>query len=123
MDFGHYPNFRASEFACKHCREVRMSPDFMYRLQKLRDAYGKPMVISSGYRCPQHPVEAKKATPGTHSMGIACDVSVQGEDAYRLLRLAFEHGFTGIGINQKGSGRFIHLDIMTDAPRPNVWSY
>jgi hypothetical protein len=30
-------------------------------------------------------------------------------------------------VNQKGGGRFIHLDIATEddinAPRPNIWSY
>jgi len=58
-----------------------------------------------------------------HNMGIACDVAVQGGDAYNILRLAFAYGFTGIGVNQKGGGRFIHLDTWREPPRPNVWSY
>jgi hypothetical protein len=32
-------------------------------------------------------------------------------------------GFTGIGVQQKGSRRFIHLDVLQNPPRPNVWSY
>jgi zinc D-Ala-D-Ala carboxypeptidase len=39
------------------------------------------------------------------------------------LRLAFKLGFTGIGVQQKGSGRFIHLDTMEGGTRPTVWSY
>ena len=33
--------------------------------------------------------------------------------------------FTGIGIQQKGSGRFIHLDMAPaeQLPRPMIWSY
>jgi zinc D-Ala-D-Ala carboxypeptidase len=50
-------------------------------------------------------------------------VAVDGQQAHKLLKLAFELGFTGIGVNQKTSGRFIHLDTLTEAPRPNVWSY
>jgi uncharacterized protein YcbK (DUF882 family) len=100
-----------------------MSPYFMGRLQQLRNAYGKPMRITSGYRCPDHPVEAKKSTPGVHTMGMAADIAVSGTDAYELLNLAFGHGFTGIGVNQKGGSRFIHLDTMREPPRPNVWSY
>ena len=95
----------------------------MGKLQALRTAYGKPMRITSGYRCPQHPIEAKKAAPGSHASGCAVDIGVDGQDAYRLLKLAFVAGFNGIGVNQKGAGRFIHLDTLESAPRPNVWSY
>jgi uncharacterized protein YcbK (DUF882 family) len=100
-----------------------MKPEFMSKLQQLRNAYGKPMAITSGYRCPEHPIEVKKVTPGAHSSGLACDVAVQGNDAYHLLKLAFGLEFTGIGVQQKGGGRFIHLDTMRSPPRPNVWSY
>lgn len=123
MDWTKYPNFSESEFRCRHCGKVEMSPYFMARLQQLRNAYGKPMIITSGYRCPDHPVEAKKSTPGVHTMGMAADIAVSGSDAYELLNLAFGHGFTGIGVNQKGDGRFIHLDTWREPPRPNVWSY
>ena len=81
------------------------------------------MRVTSGYRCPQHPIEAKKAAPGAHASGCAVDIGVEGQDAHRLLKLAFAAGFTGIGVQQKGSGRFIHLDTLEGGPRPNVWSY
>jgi hypothetical protein len=38
----------------------------------------------------------------------------------RFLRLALELGFTGIGVQQKGTGRFIHLDLRAV---PAIWSY
>jgi uncharacterized protein YcbK (DUF882 family) len=123
VDFSKYPNFKAEEFNCSHCGVNAMKPEFMSKLQALRTAYGKPMTITSGYRCPQHPIEAKKIKPGAHSSGCACDIAVNGQDAYKLLKLAFVAGFTGIGVNQKTSGRFIHLDTLEEAPRPNVWSY
>ncbi len=125
-DWGKYPNFSKREFDCKSTGENQMQASFMERLQRLRLAYGKPMVISSGYRSPKHPIEAKKAHPGTHASGHACDVAVQGADAVRLLQLAIELGFTGIGVQQKGSGRFIHLDDhphTARVPRPALWSY
>lgn len=123
IDWKLYSNFKASEFDCSHCGKNEMKPEFMSRLQGLRMAYAKPMRISSGFRCPQHPIEAAKPKPGTHASGCACDVAVDGQEAYRLLKLALQFGFTGIGVQQKGSGRFIHLDTLADAPRPNVWSY
>jgi hypothetical protein len=42
------------------------------------------------------------------------------------MRLALAKGFTGIGVQQKGGGRFIHLDNLPNGPgqpRPTVWSY
>jgi uncharacterized protein YcbK (DUF882 family) len=123
MDWGRYPNFKASEFACRHCGKVEMDPNFMHRLQSLRNRYNKPMVITSGYRCPDHPIEKAKPSPGAHSSGKAADVGIQGAEAHRLLALAMELGFSGIGVQQKGDKRFLHLDIMTGENRPTVWSY
>lgn len=102
-----------------------MQPEFMDRLQALRKAYGKPLIVSSGYRSPLHPIEAAKPLPGAHSTGHAVDLAVRGEDAYKILVLAPQFGFTGIGVQQKGSGRFIHLDDIVDPrfPRPTIWSY
>jgi hypothetical protein len=60
----------------------------MESLQKLRDAYGKPMTITSGYRCENHPIEAKKAKGGYHTKGIACDVSCGSQQAYDITDLA-----------------------------------
>lgn len=97
----------------------------MNRLQALRTAYGKPLKVSSGYRSPLHPIEAAKALPGAHSTGNAVDLLVRGADAYKLVALAIQFGFTGIGVQQKGESRFIHLDDIVDSrfPRPTVWSY
>ena len=123
MDWSVYPHFRKDEFACKcGCGKSDMQPAFMGRLQALRYAYGKPMLITSGYRCADHPAERVKPIPGsgTHSQGIAADVGVSGADALMVLRLALEANFTGIGIQQKGHGRFIHLDIRE---HPAIWSY
>ena len=123
MDWKFYPNFKAEEFNCSHCGDNKMTPEFMGKLQALRTAYGKPMRVTSGYRCPKHPIEAKKAAPGAHASGCACDIGVEGADAHRLLKLAMEMGFTGIGVQQKGAGRFLHLDTLATGVRPTVWSY
>ena len=123
IDWSSYQNFSAKEFDCSHCGKNEMQPDFLQKLQALRSVYGKSMRVTSGYRCPDHPIEAKKAAPGAHASGCACDIGVEGQDAHRLLKLAFAAGFTGVGVQQKGSGRFIHLDTLEGGPRPNVWSY
>jgi len=100
-----------------------MKADFMLKLQTLRSVYGKPMRVTSGYRCPEHPIEAKKSKPGAHASGCAVDIGVDGADAHQLLKLALAAGFTGVGVQQKGTGRFIHLDTLDSPLRPTVWSY
>lgn len=121
------PFFSEYEFACKHCGKCLMLPRFMDRLYRLRRQWNKPMLFSSGYRCPEHPVEARNPKgPGVHAMGCAADVLVSGRDAVELLWLAKAEGFTGFGINQKGSGRYLHLDDAPDSlrfVRPMIWSY
>lgn len=120
-----YPNFTRAEFACKHTGKCLMQPGFMDRLQRLRTAYGKPMIITSGYRDRTHPVERAKAVPGVHTLGCAADVGVRGADALALIWLAIAMGFTGIGVQQKGAARFVHLDDAPNGqfPRPTIWSY
>lgn len=111
-------NFSYKELMCKcGCGKLEMDTNLLNKLQLLRDLCGFPLVITSGYRCPQHPEEAKKEQPGMHSKGLAVDiVKPQGEKAYTLLKLAIQVGFTGIGVSNK----FIHLDIRDT---PAVWGY
>lgn len=94
----------------------------------LRELLGFPFVVTSAYRCTNHPIEARKDSPGAHTTGQALDINVYGNNAHRLLDAALRTGFSGIGIAQKGehSIRFIHLDDLgnsDDRPRPTVWSY
>ena len=122
MNWLDYPNFTEAEFRCRHSGETKMHPDFMRRLQHLRSVYGRPMQVTSGYRSPQHPVEARKRQPGEHTSGRAADIAVQGAEALRIIQLALGLGFTRFGVKQKGSGRFIHLGDSPDHP-PGIWSY
>ncbi len=121
-----WKNFTLDEFSCKHCGKNEINHKLIDKLQLLRDGLGFPLVISSGYRCPEHPIEAKKNKQGTHTLGLAVDISVSHEKALEVLYKGIAHGFTGVGVNQKGNGRFIHLDIAENKdyqPRPHIWSY
>ena len=110
--------FKVEEFDCKHTGKNEMLPEFLEKVDHLRDECGFPFVITSGYRDKSHPIEQAKSIPGTHSQGIACDIKVvTAYQRYTLLRKAFEHGFTGIGIGKD----FIHVD--TRMGTPVVWTY
>ena len=131
---GRWPNFSFDELACTHSGLNEMRIDTMDRLQKVRTRYGRPVHLTSGYRDVTHPREAVKRDPegnirgGPHSTGRAIDVAVRGVEAVHLLTLALEVGFTGIGVDQRGDGRFLHLDDLQPeddfhVPRPWLWSY
>lgn len=115
--------FTEEELACQHCGVRNMDAHFMELMDDIRERAGFPFVVTSGYRCEDHPIEAKKSAPGAHTTGKAIDISVSGEKALRLIELAQQAGIKRIGVNQKGSGRFIHLDVCDDRPSPAIWSY
>ena len=120
--------FTEDEMRCKcGCGQVKMAEGFMFKLDSLREAFRAPLVISSGYRCENHPAERnKKSLNGAHLQGRAADIIIARKDGFRLTRLAMTLGFTGIGWKQFGPSRFIHLDDLDDSqeqPRPAIWSY
>jgi len=126
MNWDNYENFQEDEFRCSHSKKCHMDESFMNVLQSLRSAIDKPFVITSGYRDKTHPIEAKKATAGEHTLGKAADIACRGEVAYDIIKYAPLLGFTRIGVSQKGDKRYIHLGIGTAVdglPSPRIWSY
>jgi len=142
--------FSDLELSCSHCGALRMQSDFMGKLVALRKAcrdpyqallnagYGEAMLhrlgirpgypeikfpVTSGYRCEEHPVEKQKTRPGTHAKGRAVDIAIRGTDAWIVLALSSKFGMSGIGVSQKGTARFLHLDDDTEGYRPTTWSY
>jgi len=121
------PHFSRMELTCRCGCGFLPLQDFMDKVERLRVKFGKSLKVTSAARCPKH----NKAVSGTgeagpHTTGRAIDFGVQGHDALILMRLAMDVGFTGIGVNQKGGGRFIHIDDLPNAagqPRPWCWSY
>ncbi len=105
-----------------------MLPSFLDTLQQIRNTYGKPMIILSGYRDFTHPLERVKENPGTHTYGVAVDVLAWGEDAMALFDVAFHYGIRRIGLNQKGAynSRFLHLDsgdTLNLGFKKSLWTY
>jgi zinc D-Ala-D-Ala carboxypeptidase len=106
------PYFKESEFVCSHTGLCYMQESFMRKLLIARLIYNAPMTISSGYRHPTHPIEARKKQAGYHSHGIAADIACWSDQAYDITKIAYQLEFRGIGTSQSPSrsARFIHLD-------------
>jgi zinc D-Ala-D-Ala carboxypeptidase len=115
--------FTADELKCQHCGAYWFDDDFLLRVNLIREECNFPFRVTSAYRCPDHPIEAAKKSPGAHASGKAIDIAVTGEKALKLIQVAQRHGIKRIGINQKGNARFIHLDADDTLPSPAIWSY
>lgn len=122
------PHFSDAELACRCGCGMLPDPGFMAKVERLREAWGRPMRVTSAARCPAHNAKVSgTGLTGPHTTGRAIDFDVARRDALMLLVLALRLGlFTGVGVQQKGAGRFLHFDDLPDAPgqpRPTIWSY
>lgn len=98
-----------------------MDDSFLDALQSLRRRFSHPLRVTSGYRSPAYNARiSSTGTTGPHTTGRACDIRVARHSARVLLPLIEDH-FTGLGLNQKGDGRFIHLDMVPGPLR--LWTY
>ena len=89
-------------------------------LNDLEIKLGEELTITSGYRGPDHPIEAAKSKPGEHSTGLAVDVAaVGGTPVYTLVKAAIELGCKRIGISRKSN--FVHLGLSDRVT--SIWTY
>ena len=103
-----WPNFTLREITCKcGCNESYIDQESMDALQRLRDAWGAPVIINSAHRCARHNKAVGGASASQH-LKIAFDCRCAREDQAVFARLAKEAGFRGI-IQYPGRG-FVHLD-------------
>lgn len=72
-------NFRVKEFACQDGSDpIFISPELVDVLQKIRDHFGKPVVVNSAYRTAKHNKAVKGASYSQHLYGTAADIKVTG---------------------------------------------
>lgn len=121
-------HFRDAELACSEGCGLLPPQAFQDALEALRIAWGRPLVVTSGARCPEHNQRVSTTGPhGPHTRG-AVDLRVAPEDVWDFVLLAMKLGWTGIGLMQKGppGGRFVHLDRLPSGPgcpRSRIWTY
>ena len=102
-------HFSIAEMACKCCGKCFMNPAFMEKLEHYRLDLDMGLTVTSGYRCEAHNAAVGGKSGSQHLDGHAVDLGwkfLDGFLRYKMLKTAFEHEFTGIGI----SDNFLHLD-------------
>lgn len=115
-------NFTLEELCkCKHCGSFcKPNNQLVKVLEQLRSKVGLPLIITSGYRCPKHPLEINKKATGQHTLGTAVDIRIPdgiSKKAFLIIILTIkEIKGVGVPIDQN----YIHIDIRNTPAR---WGY
>lgn len=113
--------FKEHEFKCK-CGvcdlDVVMNRQLLVALDRMRRRFGKPIIVNSGIRCPDHNRGEGGVKNSSHLSGKAADIRVETDrDRFKLIGLAIEMGVPRIGI---GLG-YLHLDVDKGKNYPRIW--
>ena len=121
--------FKLREFVCScGCGKNKINRTFVKVLDAAR-AYSKdengsdiPFIITSGYRCENHPVSKPTSS---HIKGLASDILVKNSRERAVILAALMNaGFTRFGISSKKNGpNFIHVDLDEDKIQGVIWTY
>lgn len=110
-------NFKISEFHCKGtscgCTETLHDTSLSAYLQLIRNHFGKPVYITSGYRCPTHNASVGGVSSSQHVKGKAADFYISGITPLEIAQFAESIGILGIGCYDSSHGNFVHIDTRT----------
>lgn len=102
-------NFNLKEFECPCCHTVLLHPLLVLTLQRLREKWGRPLIINSGYRCEIHNRDVGGVSRSLHKVGQAADIRVPAPEHELFRGMALSCGFSrAISYGKK---HFIHVEI------------
>lgn len=92
IDWSTVRHFTEAEFrcpcgACPGSAHPPMDRGLILALDNVREEYGRPMRVTSGYRCPSHNAAVGGASDSAHLTGQAADVRCATGPARRALLL------------------------------------
>ncbi len=104
-----WTNFSPAEIACRGTGKLLINAPALDKLQALRDRLGKPLIVRSAYRSPEHNRAVGGAGRSKHLDGAAFDISMANHDPAVFEAAAREVGFLGFGFYPRSG--FIHVDL------------
>ena len=115
-------HFNAKEFRCKcgKTHDTELNQKLVNNLEKLyRVLDCSKIIVTSGYRCPDHDKAVGGNGTGQHTKGNAADIICYDQDGNiistkKVARKAQDIGFRGIG-NIDSTYTAIHVDVRTGA--------
>lgn len=107
-------HFKEWEFRCRcGCNMVMVNVRLVRMLDELRSVLGdKPIIITSGYRCPAHNQAVRGSPNSQHMKGNAADIVVSGVSPEQVATKAEALKFPGVGRYPS----FTHVDVRPDGP-------
>lgn len=117
------PNFRVREFRCKDGSDpIFLDGELVSILQKIREHFGKALIITSGYRTPAHNKASGGAAYSQHLYGRAADFKVAGvgPDTVAAYAETLLPDRGGIGVYPPKAGRaegWVHIDTRASKSR------
>jgi hypothetical protein len=81
----------------------------MDKLQALRDRLGKPLIVRSAYRSPEHNRAVGEAPASKHMQGTAFDIAMANHDPVAFEAAARAVGFLGFGYYPRSG--VMHIDL------------
>lgn len=107
---GEKTNFKVREFACKDGSDIiRVNRELVMMLQQIRNHFGQPVIINSGYRTPDYNKKVGGAKGSYHLCGWAADIRIAGIAPVKVAAYAESLGVSGIGLYAS----FTHVDTRT----------
>jgi uncharacterized protein YcbK (DUF882 family) len=121
-------HFNTREFRCRCCERLLIDYRLIVALEKLRLDLGLPLIINSGYRCPEHNEAIGGVKKSGHTKGYSADIRTpQGMDTIAFGRKVWNYrktyGIKRVGLyngyqNKKG---FCHFGIKKHPFAPDRW--
>jgi uncharacterized protein YcbK (DUF882 family) len=112
-------HFHVKEFACKDGTQAIFIDEYLWTiLDILREQIKKPVIITSGYRTPQHNAKVKGAKYSYHMRGQAADIIVKGMDPKEVAKKLDKLVPNGCGIIAESS--WTHFDVREKKYRKGV---
>ncbi|MCT4334308.1 D-Ala-D-Ala carboxypeptidase family metallohydrolase [Paracoccus sp. YLB-12] len=108
-DSWRWPNFSPAEIACRGTGSILIHEAALDRLQALRTRLGKPLIVNSAYRSPEHNARVRGAKRSKHLQGTAFDISMANHDPSVFEKAARAEGFLGCGTYPRSG--FMHIDL------------
>lgn len=117
------PGFRVREFRCRDGSDtILIDEALVVLLQCIREHFGKPVTITSGYRTAAHNAAVGGAKSSQHLLGRAADIRVEGVSVEDVAAYAesLMSDWGGVGRYPVKAGRatgWVHVDARQNKSR------
>ena len=109
-DFQIMPDFNLREYVSPDTGEVKIDARLVTIVQLIRYRMGCKVIVTSGYRTPEHNHKVGGYAKSLHLEGLAVDVTPEEKNLVKLFEIAAEfEEVKGLGIYKS----HVHIDLRT----------